>query len=200
MTRAAAAGAARLAVLRLVAIGSTSPAKVAGIEAALREVPGGSGPVAPVKAASGVRDQPVGDEETFRGAANRARTALAAVEGASLGIGIEAGISLGVEGAAGCQAGAAMYTSAWVVAVDEAGVVGSARSAAFALPPFLAARVANGMELGDALDDAYGLRRAKDGPGAAGVLSRGLVTRAELYRQPVLLALLPWLAPAPGEP
>lgn len=178
--------------LARVALGSTSPAKARAVEEALRAVHGRFVAVTHVAAASGVPDQPVGDDETLRGAEARARAALRLVPGALLGVGIEAGVTGG--------AAEGMSTFAWVVAVDQAGRVGRARSATFELPGYLAARVEAGTELGDALDAAFGLERAKDGPGAAGVLSRGLVTRSELYVQAVVLALLPWLAPAPRTP
>lgn len=188
-----------LALLRHVALGSTSPAKVRALETALRRVHGRFVAVTHVATPSGVPAQPVGDDETYAGAMNRARGALALVPGAQLGVGIEAGVSgAGAEHhAGGVRAGRGLYTSAWVVVTDRAGRLGSARSATFAVPTFLAERVSAGQELGTALDAAYGLERAKDGPGAAGVLTRGLVSRSELYVQAVLLALVPWLAPEP---
>jgi inosine/xanthosine triphosphatase len=189
--------------MRHVALGSTSPAKVMAVEAALRRVHGRFVAVTHVATPSGVPAQPVGDDETYAGALNRARGALALVPGAQLGVGIEAGVSDagGEHGGGGASAGLSgrggLYTSAWVVVTDRAGRLGSARSATFAVPTFLAERVSAGQELGTALDAAYGLERAKDGPGAAGVLTRGLVSRSELYVQAVLLALVPWLAPEP---
>lgn len=181
---------ARLEALLFVALGSTSPAKVRATETALRTVHGRFVAVTHVAAPSGVPAQPVGDEETYAGALTRARGALALVPGARLGVGIEAGVTTG-------DPGARMYTSAWVVALDRTGLTGSARSATFEVPGFLAERVVAGEELGTALDRAYGLERAKDGPGAAGVLTRGGVSRSDLYVQAVLLALVPWLAPEP---
>lgn len=179
--------------LARVALGSTSPAKVRAAEAALARIHGRPVAVTAVSAPSGVPAQPVGSEETFRGALARARGALRLTPGALLGLGIEAGVErpLGETGP--------LHAGAWVVAVDGAGRTGTARSATFELPPHLAAAVAAGAELGTALDAGYGLTRAKDGPGAAGVLSRGLVDRSELYVQAILLALVPWLAPAPRD-
>jgi len=212
-----------IATLSRVALGSVSPAKVMAVEAALRRVHGRFVAVTHVRAPSHVADQPVGDEETLRGARARAEGALRLVPGALLGVGIEAGVAwrpgadVGADArgadargavasgavASGAEAHAAepprsrLFTSAWVVAVDRGGREGSACSAAFEVPSYLAAAVMAGAELGTALDAAFGLERAKDGPGAAGVLSRGLVTRSELYVPAVLLALLPWVAPEP---
>ncbi len=181
------------AVLSRVALGSTSPAKVEAVEVALRQLHGRFVPVTHLSVPSGVAPQPFGSEEAYRGALARATGALRLVPGALLGLGIEAGVELPL-GDAG-----ALFAGAWVVAVDRQGRTGAARSAAFEVPERLAQAVSAGAELGEALDAAYGLERAKDGPGAAGVLSRGLVVRSVLYAPAVLLALSPWLAPDPGQ-
>lgn len=181
----------------IVVLGSTSPAKRRAVAAALREARGvvlGASArtvgvetvgVETVAAASGVPDQPWGDVQTRRGATERARQALALAPHAELAFGIEGGVQDEADGS--------LFAFAWVVALAKDGAMGAARSAAFALPDVLAAAVRTGVELGDALDAAYGLTRAKDGAGAVGVLTGGLLDRAELYRPAVLLALIPWL-------
>lgn len=171
-----------------VALGSTSPAKRRAVEAALAELYGHPVAVTTTAAASGVPDQPWGEEETRRGALERALGALELAPAAALGLGIEAGVSE--------EPGWPLWTFAWVVALDRHGRRGAARSATFGVPEALAAGVRAGQELGDALDATYGLVRAKDGPGAVGVLTSGLLDRPELYRTAVILALVPWLAPA----
>lgn len=182
-------------VLR-VALGSRSPAKLAAVAAALALVEesiaaAGDDPftvdLLGVNAASGVADQPWGEAETRQGALNRAEAALALEPAAYLAVGIEAGVVQ--------EPGWPLWTFAWIVALDRSGVRGAARSATFAVPEELAAGVRGGLELGDALDAAYGLQRAKDGPGAVGVLTGGLIDRPELYRTAMLLALTPWLQP-----
>ena len=61
-----------------VAVGSRNPVKLAAVRAGLGDL---LGPVDVVgaDAASGVPAQPMGDEETIRGAVNRARAALSTV-------------------------------------------------------------------------------------------------------------------------
>lgn len=182
-------------VLR-VTLGSRSPAKLAAVAAALTLVEeslaaAGEGPFTVelhgVNAASGVADQPWGEAETRQGALNRAEAALALEPATHLAVGIEAGVVQ--------EPGWPLWTFAWIIVLDRSGVRGAARSATFAVPEELAAGVRGGSELGDALDAAYGLRRAKDGPGAVGVLTGGLIDRPELYRTAMLLALTPWLQP-----
>lgn len=182
-------------VLR-VTLGSRSPAKLAAVAAALKLVEeslaaAGEDPftvdLVGVNAASGVADQPWGEAETRQGALNRAEAALALEPATHLSVGIEAGVAQ--------EPGWPLWTFAWIIVLDRSGVRGAARSATFAVPEELAAGVRGGSELGDALDAAYGLRRAKDGPGAVGVLTGGLIDRPELYRTAILLALTPWLQP-----
>lgn len=180
-----------------VVLGSTSPAKMKAVVAALHEVRGAAlgasaaaVKVEAVAAVSGVPDQPWGDDETRRGAKQRAQQGLLMTPHADLAFGVEGGVQ-------GEPDDGPIWVFAWVVALAKDGVSGSARSATFVLPDDLAAAVRKGVELGTALDAAYGLTRAKDGVGAVGVLTGGLLNRAELYRQAVLLALLPWLQPLP---
>lgn len=190
-----------------VVLGSTSPAKLLALKEALREVHRQSHgeskrkmrglpqpradsearfEVLSFSAPSGVPAQPWGEAQTREGAFNRAVAALEGTPSATLAVGIEAGVAE--------EPGWPLWTFAWVVALDTEGVMGAARSATFAVPEALAAGVRGGLELGEALDKAYGLQRAKDGPGAVGVLTSGLVDRPELYRVAVLLALTPWLS------
>lgn len=172
-----------------VVLGSTSPAKRRAVESAVRAAAGEAAAVRleSVAARSGVPDQPWGDAETRRGANERARQARLFVPHAALAFGIEGGVQDGADGS--------LWAFAWVVVIGADGRKGTARSSAFPLPEELSDAVRAGAELGDALDAAYGLTRAKDGAGAVGVLTGGLMDRAELYRPAVLLALIPWLVP-----
>lgn len=181
-----------LARVRTIAVGSTSPAKLDAIRRAVEGLLADLFPAAPavrgVPAASGVRPQPIGDVETRAGAEARARGALAAVADAELALGLEGGVTFEDDGTA--------WAFSWVAAIDRSGRRGAARSAAFALPLAWAAKVRQGTELGDAIDETFGRARLKDGPGAVGLLTAGKIVRAELYRDAVVLALMPWLRAA----
>jgi inosine/xanthosine triphosphatase len=136
-----------LAALRLVAVGSTNPVKVAAARAVLdRLAPGVR--VEGVAAASGVPDQPWGDAQTVAGARARARAALAAVPGAELGVGFEGGV---VE-----EADGAMRTCAWAAVAAPDGRSGIGGSLAMPLPDAVAARLRGGEELGHAIDALTG--------------------------------------------
>eukprot|EP00746_Dinoflagellata_sp_MGD_P066324 gnl/MRDRNA2_/MRDRNA2_27499_c0_seq1.p1 gnl/MRDRNA2_/MRDRNA2_27499_c0~~gnl/MRDRNA2_/MRDRNA2_27499_c0_seq1.p1 ORF type:complete len:198 (-),score=33.93 gnl/MRDRNA2_/MRDRNA2_27499_c0_seq1:162-755(-) len=77
----------------ILAVGTTNPGKVEAVKTALSQYGKcADWKIEPSKVASGVSDQPMTMEETTRGAKNRAAAAMAAVEGASLGIGMESGL------------------------------------------------------------------------------------------------------------
>jgi inosine/xanthosine triphosphatase len=155
---------------RRIAVGSANPVKIGAVRAVL-------GPLAPhamiegVTVASTVPDQPIGDEETIRGAVTRAKAALAAT-GADLGVGIEGGV---VDDEGG------MRTCAWAAIVDAGGRSGVGGSLAMALPPRVAEMIRGGMELGHAMDTLIGAHDTKRGAGAVGILTRGLVDRQRAY-------------------
>lgn len=81
----------------IFALGSTSPHKIAACKAAFESLDNWSGgdpelQLRPVAVASGVPPQPIGLEQTRRGALQRAEAALQEVPEARYAIGIESGI------------------------------------------------------------------------------------------------------------
>jgi inosine/xanthosine triphosphatase len=173
--------------LRVVAVGSTNPVKLAAVRAVIaRMAPQAA--VHGVAVPSGVPDQPWGDDETRRGAAARARAALAAVPGATMAVGLEGGCVAEPDGT--------VRTCAWAVAVDGAGRESTGGSLAMPLPPVVAARLLRGEELGPAMDAEAGLKNVKHGAGAVGILTAGLVDRQAAYEPLVTYAVAPWLSPA----
>ncbi len=173
-----------LSSIRRVVVGSANPVKIN----AVRAVFGRAGVDAVVEGRavpSSVRDQPVGDEETIRGAVARARGALAA--GAELGVGIEGGVVNDANGA--------MRTCAWAAVVFPDGRQGVGGSLAMPLPPVVADAVHGGLELGHAMDRLTGTHDTKRGAGAVGILTAGLVDRQQAYEILVSYALAPFLTP-----
>src|SRR5262249_39704027 len=156
---------------RAIAVGSTNPVKIGAARAVL-------GPLAPnatidgVAVASTVSEQPLGDDETIRGAIARARAALADT-GADYGVGIEGGV---VE-----EHNGAMRTCAWAAIVDASGRTGVGGSLAMSLPARVADLIRGGMELGHAMDALVGAHDTKRGAGAVGILTGGLVDRQRAY-------------------
>jgi inosine/xanthosine triphosphatase len=162
-----------------VAVGSTNPVKVSAARTVVQHLAPGA-EVVGLAVPSGVPDQPWGDEETIRGALARARGARAAH--AALGIGIEGGVVLEADGA--------VRTCAWAAVVDRDGREGVGGSLAMQLPERVASLVRGGMELGHAMDAVTGTRNVKQGLGAVGILTRGLVTRQGAYETLLAYALV----------
>ena len=78
----------------LVAAGTTNPAKLKPVQLVFGQVFAGA-QVRGLSVPSGVREQPIGEEETELGAINRAKAALAGVQGAGWGVGLEGGVRFG---------------------------------------------------------------------------------------------------------
>ena len=176
---------AALRAIRLVAVGSTNPVKLAAtravMELVLSEVR-----VEGVAVASQVADQPFGDEETIRGALTRARAARDALA-ADVGVGIEGGVVEGENGE--------MRTCAWAAIVGSDGRTGVGGSLAMQLPASVAESIREGLELGHAMDRLVGESNTKHGKGAVGILTAGLVDRQRAYEVLVTYALAPFLTP-----
>ena len=130
---------------------------------------------------SGVPDQPTTDEETLRGARQRARNARAAEPDADFWVGMEGGLE---------HHGGELMAGAWIYILGPHGS-GRSRTANFLLPPSVVEKIHAGMELGLAIDEVFDRRGAKRGPGAAGLLTDEVLGRTDLYEPSVILALAP---------
>lgn len=198
------------------AVGSTNPVKVNAVRAGVARALGSeaAGEVVGVPAASEVPDQPMGDAETRAGACNRAlhaAAAFAARHGAAptFAVGLEGGCALeavplptasviATTAAAVPRAARPVVSCfAWVAVLHvSTGRWGCARTAAFELPPAVAALVLSGVELGHADDAVFGRTNSKQEDGAVGLLTRGAIDRAAYYEHAVVLALIPFAQPA----
>ncbi|MEM8874416.1 MAG: inosine/xanthosine triphosphatase [Planctomycetota bacterium] len=168
-----------------VAVGSANPVKIDATHDGLVAL-GFDVAVVGIDVPSGVDAQPVGDDETFQGALNRAHAVRASAADAVLAFGIEGGV---------VWRGDILDAMAWVVALDRDGQIGSARTATFSLPPAVARLVADGVELGDADDQVFGRKDSKRTNGAVGLLSGDAIGRTEYYAHAVTLAALRWRQP-----
>jgi inosine/xanthosine triphosphatase len=168
-----------------VTVGSMNPVKLGAARSVVHRLDPDADVFA-LAVESGVPDQPWGDDETIRGALARARAAQAATD-ADVGIGIEGGVVATPDGA--------VRTCAWAVVATRDGRVGIGGSLAMTLPPTVAELVRGGMELGHAMDAVTGTHNVKQGMGAVGILTHGLVTRQQAYEALVAYAFVPLLAP-----
>ncbi len=169
-----------------VIVGSRNPVKIDATREVLRRLHGDDIRVDGVRVESGVSNQPWGDEETLRGALNRAEAALA-VGGATLGVGLEGGL-VEVDGR--------VFTCAWSAVARVDGMIGVAGGANLLLPPPAAEAVRNGAELGPTMDLLTGLQDTKHRQGAIGILTQGYLDRQSAYEHILTLALARLLSPA----
>lgn len=168
-----------------ILVASTNPVKIQaalhGFQAIFPEL---EADVAGVAAHSGVPDQPFGDEETRRGAANRVRYVAKAYPDTDYVIGIEGGCT--------CHRDGKVSVYAWVVIEALDGTLGQSKTGTFYLPEEVARLVQDGMELGDADDVIFGKSNSKQSTGSVGLLTGDVVTRTDYYVHAVILALIPF--------
>lgn len=164
-------------------VASKNPVKVeAALEGFQSMFPEESFETEGISADSGVSDQPLTDEETLRGAENRAKHAKVLFPEADFWIGIEGGLE---------EIGSKHWAFAWVCVLSHT-KEGKARSASFALPPKVSDLIREGMELGDADDQVFGSSNSKQKNGAVGLLTGNIMVRKTLYIPTVVLALIPF--------
>ncbi|PNY27939.1 NTPase [Tolypocladium capitatum] len=172
-----------------VVVSSQNPVKTAAaMEGFTRMFPNTSLNLHGLSVPSGVPDQPFTDEETLRGASNRARNARTAQPDADYWVGIEGGVDA-------AAVGGPIESFAWIVVVGKDGRVGKARTAAYYLPEETAKLLREGMELGHADDLIHGRTNSKQHSGSVGILTDDAVDRTGYYTQAVILALIPFKNP-----
>jgi inosine/xanthosine triphosphatase len=169
--------------MKKLIVASSNPVKLrAALQGFQRMFPGESFQVYSVNTASGVPDQPFGDQETVQGATNRASNAQKNQPDGDYWVGIEGGVE---------DFGGELVAFAWVVVQSQDGQ-GRGRTGAFFLPPQVSALVRQGVELGVADDLVFGKANSKQDNGAVGLLTGDVIDRASLYAHAVVLALIPF--------
>ncbi|HEX3790507.1 MAG TPA: inosine/xanthosine triphosphatase [Pseudonocardiaceae bacterium] len=166
----------------VVAVASANPAKTAAVRDAFALF--GQAPSIVRAPVDGGPEQPIGDQQTREGAERRVRQLRATCPDARWWIGIEGGVE---------DVGRDLMVSAWAV-VAHGDRESHSRSATFSLPPSIAAKVRAGTPLGE-VTQALSIDENWQQSGLLGVLSGGLLSRAELYVQPIALALIPLFSP-----
>ena len=167
-----------------VYIASRNPVKIACTESAFQTVfPDKHFIFNGISVNSGVSDQPMTDEETWRGAKTRAENIREKFKDGHFWVGIEGGIEVLHD---------TMHAFAWMVILNNS-LEGEARTATFPLPPKIKSLVDEGMELGHADDLVFKRNNSKQKDGAVGILTGGIIDRASYYEHALILALIPFL-------
>jgi len=171
--------------MKKIIVASLNPVKIEAANLAFSRVfPEEKFIIQGVAVKSGVSDQPLSNKETYQGALNRIKSAQT-LEG-------EADYYIAFEGGAEDVNGV-LEEFAWIVISDKDNI-GHARSASFSAPPALRDLVIEkGLEMGDAADIVFKDKNIKQKMGAVGCLSKGVINRSDLYVQPAILALLPFI-------
>lgn len=133
---------------------------------------------------SGVSDQPMTDDEMYQGAFARATKSLKKVKDADFGVGIEGGLH--------------EYSYGWfersiIVIVDKKGHIGIGSSGGLALPSKVMKRIHKGDNLEQAIDALFGTKKIGEGIGMFGIMTKGIVTRAEGVKHGVAFAIARFL-------
>ena len=170
-----------------VVVASMNPAKMRAVHQAFASLfPGHSVGFTAVEAESGVSDQPRSDDETRRGAENRARNVRESHPDKDYWIGLEGGID---------TVGGQLMAFAWMAVLDKRGALSVARTVSLPLPPAVQELIGQGMELGEANDRVFSTVNSKHEGGAFGLLTDGLYTREGVYTEALVMALLPFTHP-----
>ena len=163
----------------IIAVGSKNPTKIRPVRKIFKkyfkDVEVVSGDIS-----SGVSDQPITEEEAYKGALNRAKRVLKLFPNADYGVGIEGGI---VDHIAGIN------EKSMVVILDKNGNVGVGISAALFLPEKVTRLINSGKNLNQAIDHVFGTKEIGKGIGAYGVFTKGVVTRSTGMEHAIAFAL-----------
>lgn len=169
-----------------ILVGSKNPVKINSVEEAFKSF-FDKIEVAGIEVASGVSNQPIGDE-TFVGAKNRVLALIKEDEtnnfGADFFVGIEGGIVKLFDRwfAFGCMCVADKYEN-----------VGYGMSPQFELPKAVVEKLLKGIELGEVMDEIQNQENTKQKHGAIGYFTNGVMNRKELYIEGLKVAIVPFL-------
>ena len=173
--------------MKKIIIASKNPLKIQAVKNGFLEMfPNEEMEFEGLSVPSNVSDQPIGNEETYTGALNRANNAKAKVSTADFWVGVEGGnIKHG---------DMEMEVMAWIIVLSKE-QLGKGRTAGFFIPPKVVELIQQGYELGHADDIIFGVDNSKQTMGSAGLLTDGVMNRLRFYVPAVILALIPFLKP-----
>lgn len=165
-----------------VAVGSVNPTKVNSVEDTFTRVFNERKIETIAKnVASGVAEQPFGEEKTIKGAINRAKNCL---EAENFGVGIEGGVHKNNYG---------YFLRAWV-AIWDGKQLGLGGCAGLPLPSLLGEKVEkNKKELGELMDNLTNRKNIGKKEGCFGVFTENHLPRRQSFHDGIIVALSPFL-------
>lgn len=172
--------------MKKVIVASTNPVKINATQEAFKSVfPDQEFEVKGLSTSSGVSEQPMSEDETFKGAMNRAVN-VSEIEKADYWVGVEGGIEI---------KNGDMEAFAWVVIKTAEQKIGKGRTGTFIVPKKMQVLIEQGKELGEAVDIVFQGSNLKQKEGTIGKLTGNAITRTTYYKDAAIFALIPFLHP-----
>ncbi|MEI6533243.1 MAG: inosine/xanthosine triphosphatase [Candidatus Roizmanbacteria bacterium] len=169
-----------------VAIGSTNPSKIEAVRLSFSSVwPEISFGFEAVQVNSDVPAQPMNWEETLQGAINRAKKSIQLTK-ADYGVGLEGGMQ---------SFGDVWLSAGWMVVINDKDEIGIGTSPSIQMSPKIMQLVNKGIELGEADDILFNKTNSKKGLGHFGLMTNGIISRSDGYKQGIIMALSRFLHP-----
>lgn len=167
--------------INVVSIGSKNPVKVKAVEEGMSKTVG-TVFVHAVDVDSGVSKQPIGFDETAKGAINRAKSAFESIQ-CIYGVGIEAGlVNIGGK-----------YLDVHVCAVYDGIDYTIGTSKGFQVPFEIVEEIKKGFECGVVAENLYNIKNIGMKEGIIGYLSDNNIKRIDLCIDAVISAMIPRL-------
>jgi len=170
-----------------VAVGSTNPVKIEAVKTCFNNF---FDNVSIDAVEVETKPQPIGIDETIRGAVKRGLEALKKT-GADLGVGIEAGLIKLEHTITG-------YINQHMCAIiDKQGHITIGLSMGFEFPPEVVEKILSGeaKEAEEAMEEISGIKGIGSKTGAIGYLTKEKITRKDLCIQAIISALIPRINP-----
>lgn len=163
-----------------VIVGSNNPTKLDAVRQAFAIVwPDREFSFDTLDAPSRVNDQPLSEEESIRGASNRAKFALEQTH-ADYAVGIEGGMY---------QINNQWFVSDWVVVIDSSGKQGIGGTPRYPVPQKISQHVDENYDLSAVLAEKHGHKDIGKLDGYAGLTTGNHITRTTSNRDAVVIAL-----------
>lgn len=176
-------------------VASSNPVKIKAVSLAIADhFP--KAQVLGLEAPSGVSAQPMSDEETRQGAFNRAQAVRTLALEQKLIVPAEEVLCLGLEGGVFQpkfnEDQSTLWSTVWVVVLDQNGHFYQSNGARFPLPEFLAQMLRNGEEMGPSLGRYVKDPDLRQKEGMIGYLTNNFTNRTHEYASIAKVALGLW--------
>lgn len=153
-------------------IGSTNQTKIKAVKTIFPDCS-----LKAISVSSDVSPQPIGDEETLKGAMNRAKNAQLQ-NPQTFAIGLEGGVMYIQEN---------IYLNSWGVIITPEGKLYTAAGARIPLPNEFKSKLNQQIELGKLMDDYTKRENIGKNEGAIGIFTSSYFTRVDLFAQVMLI-------------